>query len=270
MLQFLHLLAGPCAFIHLCSMVARSPSWNTRLPPYVAHNLISLMPLTHREFKDAPADMEQIKDTIRTFLRRWDVAYPPTPDYDAAFATLLQEECTRRGVPLSGPHSVMRFVTASVWLAQVAFAHAPLERRLFVGIFNTLILYVDDRLLNDLNIAREFTGRLVRGESQADPVVEALAQLVREITVRFKESLKANIMVANIINFVSGVLLEDEMKGMTVGRSKLREDDAHDRFFSCAKARICTRGGLVSSRARPRCMRYVYSPSTYLCHISRR
>ncbi|KAF9456360.1 isoprenoid synthase domain-containing protein [Collybia nuda] len=154
-----------------------------------------------------------IRDIVGGFLERCAIPYPMIP-YDLDFFRLSCEEASRRGYPLEGKNSLKPFIPGGVAIATTAYAHVKdLPTRIVICLFTACAIYADDMFHNNAAIVDEFNERFIQNKTQADVILEAFAELIREMAVHFKRVV-ANIIVTSTLNGVTALLLEYETQGM--------------------------------------------------------
>jgi hypothetical protein len=148
---------------------------------------------THIDFSFVQnVNMNDIRETIRSFLDRYNISYPRV-DYDEYLDRLTREDLTRRGCPLSGLYSVVPYIPASVSIAALAYNHTPRDTQMFISVYTTLLLYIDDTYSDDASGIQDFNTRFVLGQKQRDPTLQCLADSIHEIPQRY------NYIASNII-----------------------------------------------------------------------
>lgn len=156
-----------------------------------------------------------IRNIVGGFLERCAIPYPMIP-YDVEFFRLSCEEAARRGYPLEGKNSLKPFIPGGVAIATTAYAHIEdLPTRIAICLFTACAIYADDMFHNNAAVVDEFNERFVQNQTQADVILEAFAELIREMAVHFKRVV-ANIIVTSTLNGVTALLLEYETQGMKV------------------------------------------------------
>jgi hypothetical protein len=90
--------------------------------------------------------------------------------------------------------------------------------KILIALWTACFIYVDDKFLQDSGPIYDFQDRFVRGISQEDPMLEAFAGLIREMSHHLHR-VTANLFVTSTLNGVTGTILEKEMQGIQVSSS---------------------------------------------------
>jgi hypothetical protein len=163
--------------------------------------------------------MNDVRETIHSFLEQCKIPYPRVV-YDEDLDRLTREDLTRRGCPLSGPYSVVPYIPASVSIAAFAYAHTPRDTQIFVSVYTTLLIYIDDTYSEDASGVQDFNTRLVLGQKQRDATLQCLADFIHEIPQRYGY-IASNTMITSTLNLVTASLVEHKTKSMPVRGPRL-------------------------------------------------
>ena len=101
-------------------------------------------------------------------------------------------------------------------IVTTAYSHLTNESiRIFIALYTAFLLYLDDIFQNNIQPLREFNERFVLKQSQENEVLNSFADLLLEMPELFT-GVVFNIMINSTLNFVTGLLLEYETRGMAV------------------------------------------------------
>ena len=162
------------------------------------------------------------KDAIRKVVEalhlKLGVPYSVTP-HDQRFHDLCCQRAIERGYPMGTDPSVPSlrpFIPSGVIMAATAYAHLENEAtRVFIALYTAFLVFVDDAYENDNAAVRVFTERFVRGEKQAEPLLDGMARVLQEISDHF-EPVAAGIVLTGTLNFISSLTLDFQTQGMEV------------------------------------------------------
>ncbi|KJA17818.1 hypothetical protein HYPSUDRAFT_205915 [Hypholoma sublateritium FD-334 SS-4] len=159
-----------------------------------------------------------IREVVESLLLKMDVPYSVTP-YDQR----LHDVCCRRAIEQGYPMgtdpavpSLRPFIPSGVIMAATAYAHLENEAtRVFIALYTAFVVFVDDVYQRDNGAVRVFMERFVRGEKQADPLLDGLAHILQELPDHF-EPVVAGIILTATLNLVNASTLEFQTQGMEV------------------------------------------------------
>lgn len=162
------------------------------------------------------------KDTIRKVVEalhlKLGVPYSVTP-HDQRLHDLCCQRAIERGYPMGTDPSVPSlrpFIPSGVIMAATAYAHLENEAtRVFIALYTAFLVFVDDAYENDNAAVRVFMERFVRGEKQAEPLLDGMARVLKEIPDHF-EPVAAGIVLTGTLNFISSLTLDFQTQGMEV------------------------------------------------------
>ena len=92
--------------------------------------------------------------------------------------------------------------------AETTYGHTSAAHRAFIAHYTACLMYVDDLGARYLDAVMRFTGRFARGEAQPDPVLDALAQLLRRETYELWNVYGADAIIAGTLDAVSAMYVE--------------------------------------------------------------
>lgn len=165
---------------------------------------------------------DEIRKTIETMLLALDVPYCANP-YDEALHNLSVERAIARGYPMGTDPSVPSirpFIPIGVSIAANSCAHLETETRVFMALYTALVTFVDDMYADDSAGIRGFVERFSRGEKQANVVLDALVDILKEVPNHY-EPVAASIIVMAALNLTNALALEYETRGMKVNNNSL-------------------------------------------------
>lgn len=119
----------------------------------------------------------EIKNIIRDFLDR--VAYKsPKNASDVDLRTKIADHLATWPSDIS-PAVIAKILDGSCVYAETTYGHTTAEHRYFIALYTACLMYVDDLGERNLDAVMRFTGRFAKGETQPDPVLNCLADLLR-------------------------------------------------------------------------------------------
>lgn len=152
------------------------------------------------------------KECIVSFLFRLDIPFPEVV-YDHQFDELCSRAATSRGYPLL---SLAPFIPGGVVMSTTAYVHLTDQAsRIIIALYTAFLIYLDDIFQHDINVVRDFNHNFICGIKQSDPVLDAFASLLRELSQHWTRTV-ANLMIASTLNLVTALLLEFETSNMPV------------------------------------------------------
>ncbi|KII85802.1 hypothetical protein PLICRDRAFT_178118 [Plicaturopsis crispa FD-325 SS-3] len=175
-----------------------------------------------------PKDSERLSDlkdtidgtrtVIKSLLARCNIPYPH-PIYPQDFDAAVRAEGIRLGYPMEGPQSIGAFVPAAVSMISMAYGHLPNKStQIFICLYATFFACVDDVYTENIGPVRDFNGRFIRRQPQADKILDGFADLLLQCPDHFN-GVVANLITAATLNFMTSLLLEHDTKGMAIGAS---------------------------------------------------
>lgn len=218
-----------------------------------------------------PVDTDKIRSVIKDFLSRCSIPLLMTP-FDNNFLNTCCEEAGRRGYPLDSfpaATSLRPFMVGGVVMATTAYAHLPLVRtRIFIAIYTAFLIYLDDVFQSRIDAVRGFNQRFIKKQPQGDAVLDAFAGFLHEFPAHFG-LVASNIMVTATLNLVTALLLEQEMRNLTVRRIFRTLVAANTQpIDSSPPLHIASPPFHAQCRELRRHMRFLPFPPTCLCPLT--
>ena len=158
----------------------------------------------------------EIKNIIRDFLDR--VAYKsPKNASDADLRTKIAEHLATWPSDIS-PAVIAKILDGSCVYAETTYGHTTAEHRYFIALYTACLMYVDDLGERNLDAVMRFTGRFAKGETQPDPVLNCLADLLRrshELWTQYG----SDAIIAGTLDAVTAMYIECTTKDMPIAPS---------------------------------------------------
>ncbi|KAI0662060.1 terpenoid synthase [Cubamyces menziesii] len=102
-------------------------------------------------------------------------------------------------------------VDSSCSIAESAYPHLPYEHQLFVALYTTYFIYIDDLGNRDLEMLGDFHRRYANREDMSDPVLERIVRQFRDIYGLYPR-LDADAIIAGSIETLVGMYIEFSTK----------------------------------------------------------
>ncbi|KAJ8473610.1 hypothetical protein ONZ51_g7753 [Trametes cubensis] len=102
-------------------------------------------------------------------------------------------------------------VDSSCSIAESAYPHLPYEHQLFVALYTTYFIYIDDLGNRDLEMLGDFHRRYATREDMLDPVMERIVRQFQEV-YRLYPRLNANAIIAGTLETLIGMYIEFSTK----------------------------------------------------------
>jgi len=157
-----------------------------------------------------------IRNAVNDFLARCNFSFPVT-HYDRDFHNSCCNVARGKGYPVDSP-PLQLFIPGGVVMATTAYAHLQNKStQILIALYTAFLIYVDDVYQHDVEGINCFNERFILCQAQDDPVLDALASLLREFHQYFGRA-ASNIMITSTMNFITSLLLDHETQGIPVRR----------------------------------------------------
>lgn len=148
-------------------------------------------------------------------LNTCQVPYSILP-YDQELHNLCIEECLKKGYLLDRDdpkYSIEKYIASGIYLSP-AYKHLPnISTQVWIAIFTALGTCIDDVMdMDHLSHLEEFGGRLVTGRTQANPILDGFARLLKEIPQHWR-GLQGDIILSSSITYISACIIELQTEG---------------------------------------------------------
>ncbi|PIL25583.1 terpene synthase [Ganoderma sinense ZZ0214-1] len=185
------------------------------LPPPasgVHHPLIT----TTKETEDP---LSEVKVLISDFLDRSNYKSPQSP-CDLELRKKITEELSTWPSDIN-PTAISKIIDGCCVFVETAYGHTTHEHRCFIAFYIAFCIYIDDLGERDLDAIKLFTSRLVKGETQPDPILRRLAEhlgCVYDLWTPFG----ADAIIAGTLDAITATYLEFTTQEMVVKPSATR------------------------------------------------
>lgn len=172
-----------------------------------------------------------VRQVVLDLLARCEVPYAVKP-YDQVLHDRCLATCEERGYPIGattshgfdskndidGERPLLHFLPTGVYMASNSYDHlkADVPRLIYVALFTTFVVFLDDLFKRDVESIALFGTRLMRGEKQGHPALDCLASLLNDTEMQFGRTV-ANIIVNDTLAFLNSLVLDYETQGLKVG-----------------------------------------------------
>ncbi|KAI0352643.1 terpenoid synthase [Trametes cingulata] len=157
--------------------------------------------------------VEEIKRTVRAFLKQLGYRAPRTPE-NAKLRAEVTAEILSWNADLSSAY-VDGLMDTCCTIAESAYAHTSYRHQLAIAIYTTYMVYIDDIGNRDLEVLGQFGRRLLAHEDLGDPVLERLALLLQEMYDLYPRLSAHSIAVATLDSAV-GMYVEFTTRDVAV------------------------------------------------------
>lgn len=157
-----------------------------------------------------------VRKVIQSLLSRCDIPYPP-PTVDREFVELCFQAAIEGGYPLTGEGSLRPFIMGCSAMSITAYSHIPDERiRIFITLYTAALVYMDDFYEHDVEVVRNFNQRFMQNQPHGDAVQDAFTKMLLTELPTIYNPFVANLITTSTLNYVNGLLLEHDTRGMKV------------------------------------------------------
>lgn len=173
---------------------------------------------------------QHIRQVILSLLSHCDVSYT-VESYDQELHDLCLAFCKERGYSIginssgdSNPKgcaenepSWLSYLKIGVYLSSIMYSHLKTDvpRLTYIALYASFIIYSDDLFKRDTELVASFGTRLIRGEKQGHPVLNALADLLNDSEMHFGPT-GANIIFYDTVGYFTSLLLDYETPSLKV------------------------------------------------------
>ncbi|KAI1325835.1 longiborneol synthase [Xylariaceae sp. FL0255] len=152
-----------------------------------------------------------VRSICSDLLKKLNYPSVPQPSGEAAQALLEHMHSRATGFGLSLDTSILaKGFRLGHYLAVLAYPRHPLEVQGYVGLMTFLVVQYDDTVEQKGEMVHEaqlFHQRLFRGETQGNPLLQALAAMILEAYDHF-DAMLANMLQISILKFLTSNLME--------------------------------------------------------------
>ncbi|KAJ3562779.1 hypothetical protein NP233_g9362 [Leucocoprinus birnbaumii] len=160
-----------------------------------------------------PAQTEDLRNLVVSFLKVWDVTVPHDLSVDPAFREACRMDAARRGID-SKLYAVEFDIGVS--FADTAYRHLKDEStRIFIAVWTTLILRIDDHYEDYADGLSEFSYRLSRNEPQRYTLLDELAVMTQGFHQHWGP-IASGFMVSGELDFFTSMAVEKCMEDMEI------------------------------------------------------
>ncbi|TFK59683.1 terpenoid synthase, partial [Pluteus cervinus] len=174
------------------------------------------------EFPQQPSNPNQLKADIRKVIERFLAGCEVSlmvPLYDKEVHDACVAEAHRRGCFSKGDltdTTLDRYIPMGVIMASATLSTIPrLETKAFMALFTALAVHVDDISSHNVEPLRRFTQNFLLRQPQGHPFLDAFAGMISDFPNHF-DPLVSQIMLTSSLDFVTGQLMEHNLKGTPI------------------------------------------------------
>ncbi|KAI5862449.1 hypothetical protein GGS23DRAFT_572416 [Durotheca rogersii] len=202
---------------------------------------------------ERPMDLADVRKMMSTFLRDCDLKYS-RPQEHPEFEAEMIAECMRRGYTTAEIDRMMPFIQTGVSMARNAFHFQSHDIQVFVSLYTTSIVYMEEKFERDMEEVLSFNQKFITRDRQKDPIIEHFADLLREMPALFGE-VEANLILISTLNLFIAFAIEHEFKHVEVRLPHLSSTPRSiisDACCSWSRPRTCFRASAGPCRVRER------------------
>lgn len=132
------------------------------------------------------------------------------------FYKACMDEAYNLGDPLNS-EIFPPYIVVGAMIAQAAYAHLKDRSiQVYIALYTAILTYLDDKYEHHVAALTSFNERFVRGDDQADKVLQILAKLLYELPHRYS-SIASSMIITSTMNYITSLILELETSEMPVG-----------------------------------------------------
>ncbi|KAF9458281.1 isoprenoid synthase domain-containing protein [Collybia nuda] len=154
------------------------------------------------------SDEEIERSIYRDFLRKMEYCKPDLHDAEKTLEQALRSEMYSRKMQCP---QLEKTVHLAARLVELAYPDCTFEEQKVIALVNWFVIYLDDV---DSEPCAAFVPRLLRGQKQLDPVLDAFADVLNSMH-DYYDSLAANQIVTSILNFINLTPVESQIAAGT-------------------------------------------------------
>ena len=140
--------------------------------------------------------------------------------YNQALHDVCVKQAIERGFPMATDKSsvsLRKYIPVGVVIASTAYGHLAGENiHTFIAVYTAIMTCMDDVYANSTSEAlKSFLERFSHGEKQLDPLLDAAAQMFREIPQHY-DAPASGMILSSSVEFMNAMTIDSDVEGMTV------------------------------------------------------
>lgn len=184
-------------------------------------------------------------------MKQCNIQYQRSEQPIADFEVFCIAEASARGY-LGGDDDVLRrAIGVGATIAITGYSHLLDERvRIYIALYTGMVVYLDDVVLSHIDAIRAFVPRFVARQPQQLKTLDDFAALLLE-TPQLFNSVACNIILSSTLDFVSSLLIQTDVLGVSVSHRAPREvaitDVSLPRYRRLPRSILCSSGAFQES-----------------------
>ena len=166
----------------------------------------------------APEEKAAIRSILRNFLQQMGLPFRQIPLDPAFINATVEDGLQHYGLRKEDMDSELfrHSLISAVAITVTTYGHhKDMRIQYWIALYTTYLIFFDDLSVTEPDCLREFHSRFVCAEPQQHPLLDSLASLLRKARECFNPS-AANLIVANSLDFITGLILDYDHKQMKV------------------------------------------------------